>query len=385
MKRSPWWLVGTVSLFLLIAVGVRTCRTPQSDLSDSTATDQEEFVPGLTLKDVTLEQQDESGQLLWKVDAEEVTYSPNQEIANLSNLNGELYQDGELLYRVRADNGTILENGQTIVLEDNIVATGIQNQMTIKGQTLEWTPEDDVLIVKNGLSGTHPQIRATADEARVYDRENRMELEGSVVATTVVENPQTEPWLKLQGETLQWQWEAETLNSDRPLRVERFENNQVKEVLVGQKGLVELAEDRVTLTESVQAQLLNIPLEMTSKQAIWDVEQQTILAEENVRVVNKKEKVTVTSQRGEFNLANQTAFFTKDVLAIGQENNSRLTSDRLTWNLEEQTVLAEGSVVYQQTNPQVNIQGPRARGRIAEQTVVIDGGQVVTEIEPPSN
>ena len=381
MKRSPWWLIGVVGLVLLIAVGVRTCR--RSDVGEQEpAESADEVIPGLTLKDVTLEQQDENGQLLWKVDAEEVTYSPDQEVANLVNLDGELYQDGELLYRVKADTGTIRDNGRVIFLEGNIVATGIQNQMVLKGQNLEWTPETALLVVRNGLTGTHPQVRAKANEARVYDRENYMELEGNVIATTVVENPQVDPWLKLQGETLQWRWQEETLDSDQLLRVERFENAQVTEVLIGEKGLVELAENRVTLTEAVRAQLLEVPLEMSSNEAIWQVEDQLIQAQDSVRVVNEKEQVMVTSQRGTFNLTNQTAYFTEDVLAIAQENDSRLISDRLTWNLENQTVLAEGAVNYQQADPKISIRGPRARGRIEQQAVVIDGGQVVTEIEP---
>jgi LPS export ABC transporter protein LptC len=384
MKRSLWWLIGVVGLFLLIAIGVRTCRDPGTEFGDPSEPG-EEVVPGLTLRDVTLEQQGEDGELLWKVDAEEVTYSPNQEEASLINLEGELYQDGELLYRVKADRGSIRDNGQVIFLEDNIVATGVQNQITLRGQSLEWSPEADVLIVRNGLTGNHPQVQAKANEARVYDRENRMELAGDVVATTVVADPQTEPRLKLQGQALQWQWDAQTFNSDQPMRVERFENEQISEVLVGQQGFVELAENRVTLTEGVQAQLLEIPLEMTSQRAIWNVEAQSIEATQDVRVVNQQEQVVVTAQKGDFDLAEQIAYFTQDVLAIGQANNSRLTSERLTWNLEDQTVLAEGAVVYQQANPAINIRGPRARGRIEEQTVVIDGGQVITEIEPQFN
>jgi LPS export ABC transporter protein LptC len=384
MKRSPWWLLGAVSLVLLIAVGVRTCRNPNVGVQESSES-ANETIPGLTLRDVTLEQQDESGQLLWKVDAKEVTYSPNQEVANLVDLDGELYQDGQLLYQVTADKGTIQDNGKVIFLEGNIVATGIQNQMVLKGQHLQWTPEAALLVIKNGLTGTHPQVRAKANEARVFDRENRMELEGEVVATTVVDNPQVDPWLKLQGETLQWKWQNRTLDSDQPLRVERFENEKVTEVLIGQKGLVELEENRVTLTESVKAQMLKIPLEMTSDRAVWQVDDQRIQAEGTVKVVNPKEQITVTSQRGEFNLISQTAYFTQDVLALAQKNNSRLTSNRLTWNLEDQTVLAEGDVNYQQSDPQLTIRGPRARGRIEEQTVVIDGGQVVTEIEPDFN
>jgi LPS export ABC transporter protein LptC len=385
MKRSLWWLVGAVGFGLVLVLSIRACQT--SSVVQTPSETAADVIPGLTLKDVTLEQQDESGQLIWRVNAAEVTYTPDQETAQLVNLDGELYQDGAVLYRVTSDRGIIENNGERILLEGNIVATGTKNKMVLRGQNLVWTPADAVLVVRNGITGTHPQVRAQANEARVYDRESRMELEGDVVATTVVADPKTKPWLKLQSQTLDWQWEDETFNSDQPLRVERFQDETVTQVLIGAKGLVELAENRVTLTEAVQAQLLEIPLQMNSQRAVWEVEAQTIEAETNVRVINPQEQIVVTAQNSEFDLAENIAVFTNDVLATEQQNTGRLRSDRLQWNLADQTVLAEGNVVYEQSDPTVQTRGPRARGRIEDQTVLMEGGggQVVTEIEPPFN
>jgi LPS export ABC transporter protein LptC len=383
MKRRYWWLLGVIAAGLAVALGVRTCSNPNG--IDYSAEQEEILGAGLTLRDVTLEQQDDNGQLLWEVHADEVTYSPDQQVANLVRPEGELYQDGQLLYRVQAESGTIREDGQVIFLQGNITATGIQNQMVLKGQNLEWRPEANIMIVKDQLTGTHPQVRAQANEARLYDRENRMELEGEVVITTVVENPEEEPWLKLQSSLLEWQWEAEAIVSKQPLRVERFEQQTVTDVLSGQQGLLELAEKRVTITGDVKAQLLQIPLEMMTQKAIWEVEAETIQAVQSIKVINPQQKVTVTAQQGQLDLATQTAYFNQDVLALGDTNNSRLVADRLAWNLADQTVLAEGSVNYQQTNPDLKITGPRARGRIEDQVVVIEGGRVVTEIVPNFN
>ncbi|MGF1459402.1 MAG: LPS export ABC transporter periplasmic protein LptC [Leptolyngbyaceae cyanobacterium] len=384
MKRPIWWLLAAIAGFVTIAIGVRTCSPSPSWLGEGSEST-EEITPGLTLRDVTLEQQDESGQLLWKVDADEVTYSGNQEKANLVNPEGELYQDGELLYRVKADKGIIEENGQVIFLEDNIVATGIQNRMVINGQNLEWRPEESLMIVRNGLTGRHPQVNAQANEARVYDAENRMELLGDVVATTVVDDPEVDPWLKLQGETLQWRWQQQTLDTLQPIRIERFENQQITQALVGQKALVELAEERATIEGDVQAQLLDSKTEMTTPKAIWEVDEQLIQAQQSVRVLDAEQEITVTAQQGQFDLAEQLALFSRDVLAIAAKNDGRLTTNRLRWNLKDDTVLAEGNVNYQQADPRLTITGPRARGRIESQTVIVDGGNVVTEIVPNVN
>jgi len=381
MKRPVWWLVVGIAGFIAIAVGVRTC-SPTGSWRDENADNAEQIESGLTLRNVTLEQQDESGQLLWKVDADEVTYGADQQVANLVNPEGELYQAGELLYRVKADRGIIEENGQLIFLEGNIVATGIENKMVINGQNLEWQPQNSLMIITNGLTGRHPQMQAQADEARIYDAEDRMELIGNVVATTVTENPAVDPWLKLQGETMQWRWADETLDSDRPVRAERFENQQITQVLTGDRTLVDLSTQQATIQGSVQAQMLDVPMTMTAEKAVWGVVEQTIQAEQSVRVVNPQQQITVTSQQGMFDLEQRVAVFTQDVLAITTKNDGRLTSNRLRWNLTDQTILAEGNVNYQQADPQLTIRGARAQGRIEAQTVFFDGDEVVTESVP---
>ncbi|MGF1522559.1 MAG: LPS export ABC transporter periplasmic protein LptC [Leptolyngbyaceae cyanobacterium] len=382
MKRRYWWALGVLILGGAIVVGVRLLLTPEFSADYIPEDQQEELEAGLTLRDVTLQQQDDDGQLLWRVDADEVTYSPDQESANLVRLEGELYQDGELLYRVKADKGQIQENGQIIFLEQNIVANGIQNKLDLTGDALEWRSEEDIMLVRGNLTGTHPQVFTRANEARISNREKRVDFLGEVVANTVVSDPQQEPWTKLQADMMQWRWEAEELESNQPIRIERFQNNRVTEVLSGQQGRFELAVNRATVTDGIQVRLIQVPLMIQSEQAVWNIEQENIQVDRPVRINNQKEKVTVTAQQGQLDIAQNVVYLTQDVALVGQENDSRLNANRLTWNLEDQTVLAEGAVNYQQSDPPVTVRGPRARGRIEEQTVVIDGGRVVTEIVP---
>ena len=383
MRRRYWWGLGILITGVLFAVGVHIVRTPEFSADYVSEDQQEELEAGLTLRDVVLEQQDDDGDLLWRVNADEVTYSPDQESANLVRVEGELFQDGELLYRVKSDRGVIRENGQVIFLEQNIVANGIQNQMVIKGETLEWRPEEDVMVVRENLTGSHPQVRAQAGEARVYNREQRMEFKEEVIASTVVPNPETDPWFKLQADTLEWRWALEEIGSDQSLRIERLQDNRVTELLTGQEGLFELAENRATVTNDVDVLLTEIPLIAESDEAIWNINEETIQVDRPVRIVNQEEKVTLTAQRGQIDTSEQIVYLTQDVVVEAAENESRMTANRLAWNLNDQTVLAEGAVNYQQQrDPQVTLSGPRARGRIEEQTIVVDGGRVVTEIVP---
>ncbi|HIK43883.1 MAG TPA: LPS export ABC transporter periplasmic protein LptC [Leptolyngbyaceae cyanobacterium M65_K2018_010] len=341
-----------------------------------------ETEPGLTLRNVTLEQPDDQGQLLWRVEAEEVTYSPNQQVAVIKRPESQLFQDGEAIYDVTAETGEIRENGNVIFLRGNIVATGRKNGSILRGHELEWRPQEDVLIMRQQITGSHPQLRAAADEARVYNRENRMELEGNVVANTVVKNPQTEPWLKLQAQQLLWFWAEERIDSSQPLRVEQFKANRISDVVVGQQGSVNLAEKVATLKGSVTMQMLELPLNLATEAMEWRVSDQQVNVNQPLTVTHPQAQLTVTARQGSMNLANQVITLTDQVVATGEQNQSRLTTDQLTWSVKEETLVATGRVNYRQINPNLNLTGERGVGRLKDQIFVVDGGPVVTEIVP---
>ncbi|MBE9159155.1 LPS export ABC transporter periplasmic protein LptC [Nodosilinea sp. LEGE 06152] len=367
--------IAAVTIGLYSLVGPR----PGSDQATDTTADPE---PGLTLRDVTLEQPDDDGLLLWRVKGDEVTYSTDQQVAFITRPDGDLFQDGEVIYRVVADKGEVQENGSVIVLRGNIVATGVKNGSVLRGSEMEWRPQDDMLIMRDQITGTHPQLRAAADEARVFNRENRMELQGNVVASTVVADPQTESWLKLQAKELTWFWEDERIESAEPLRVEQFKQNAITDVVVGQRGSLNLAEQLVALRGQVAMQMLELPLNMTSEALDWQVDEEQVAVNQPLTLVHPENKIRVTARQGQMNLAEQQIVLSQDVVAVGETNQTRMTSDRLNWNVDTQTVVAEGRVNYRQVDPAINLNGSRAVGRLDDQTVVVDGGRVVTEIVP---
>jgi len=355
--------------------------TNQNSLGNQ-AEQSEEDETDLTLRDVTLEQPGDNGELLWRVRGDEVTYSPNRQVAYVTRPDSERFQDGDMIYVVTADTGEIRENGNVIFLRGNIVARGLKNGSILRGNELEWRPEEDVLIVREDITGTHPDMRAVADKARVYNRQNRMELEGDVIASTVVEDPKTDPWLKLQAQELNWQWDQDLIDSPQPLQVEQFENESITDVVVGQSGSLKLDEQVVNLEGDVQMQLLDIPLNVASEALEWQVDQQQVAINQPVEMVHPDENVVVNARQGRMNLENQVIFLQGDVVAQGQRNQAQMTSDQLTWNVQQQTLLAEGNVNYRQQDPTINLRGPQAKGQLTNQTIIVEGGRVVTEIVP---
>ncbi|MEB3251179.1 MAG: LPS export ABC transporter periplasmic protein LptC [Cyanobacteriota bacterium] len=377
---KAWRLGAVIAIGLAIGLGVYRGLTPPPIQPGA---DQEETVEaGLTLRDVTLQQPDENGVLLWRLQAETVTYSPDRKMAMVTRPVSQLFQDGEVIYNVTADQGEILANGDRVFLRGNIVATGVKNGSVLRGQELEWLPQEDVLIMRRQITGTHPQMRATAAEARVYNRQRRMELKGQVVASTVVKDPKTEPWLKLQADQLVWLWEQQQIQSDSPLRVEQLKDKTITAVVTGRRGRVDLAKSVVTLQEAVTMDMLELPLQLISTAMEWRVGEQRVVVNQPLTVVHPKEKVRVTARQGQMDLKTQVVILQGQVVALGERNQSRLTTDHLTWRVKEQSLTALGQVRYQQANPRLNLTGQRGTGQLQDQTFRVDGGPVVTEIQP---
>jgi LPS export ABC transporter protein LptC len=381
------WYKGTVvvAIATVIGVGIYTLFASRQTLdqignASSTPTD-----AGLTLTNVTLEEPDSKGGVLWKVFAKEVTYSPDQQVAKVKYPKGEFYQNGKKIYQVTGDRGEIRRNGETLLVQGNVVATATENDLVLKGDSLEWTPKQDLLLVRDRITGEHPDLKANAKEARFFNQAKRLELKGEVKANTT-----KAPWLRFQTEAMTWQIKAETLLSEQPLTIEQFSDQSgetITERLVGKQGEFNLKDNIAKLTQTVQLDLLKLPLRATSEIAIWDVDGQTVAIDQPVEIQQTTQQISAKAEKAQIDLKTQIIYLISQVRAVAQKNGSQLMADRAQWQLDTQDVEAEGNIRYQQSDPPVTLTGDRAVGNLAAQTVTVSGGEtgkpVITEIVPP--
>lgn len=367
-------------MMVLILVGVGACRPNTNQASERIAEDTSNAKTSernnFTFNNVTLEQADEQGQTLWKVEAEQATYSEDQRIAEVTNPRGELFQDGEPIFRVKAQTGEVRQDGERIFLKGNIEATDLRSGAILRGNELEWRPKDSLLKVSGDLRGTHPKLVATAEQAQVSTREQQMELSGDVVATT------REPNLRMRTDRLVWQMENEKILSDRPVQVQRLENNRPTDEATGETAEVNLATQTATLLQNAQLNLNRPPVQLTSDSITWDLANQIVTANQPLDAVHRQQRITMTAGRGRMDLNQQIFYLSQNVRAVGRRNDSVLTANNLTWNIDSEEVVAEGNVAYQQAEPPLSLSGPRAVGKLEEETIVVSGGRVVTEIIP---
>jgi LPS export ABC transporter protein LptC len=365
-------LVGVVLLFGLFACSNEN-RTVKKLAEDTSSV--QNLDTNLTFNDITLEQADEQGRSVWKVKAKQATYSQDKKVAQVKSPTGELFQDGKSVYQISAQQGEIQQDGKRLFLTGQIVATDPRNGVVMRGNELEWRPQEDLLIVRKQLTGTHRQMQVVAQEARAFSRASRIELQGRVVAIA------TDPNMQLRTEHLIWQIREQRLTGDRPLQIDRYKAKKITGRATANQGEVDLKTKLVTLKQNAQLALLAPPMQVASNHLSWNLNTETLAANQPVRIVHHKQQMTVTAKQARMDLQKDIAYLTGDVHAVGQRRQE-LNSKTLTWYVPSQLVEAQGDVSYRQVEPPVSFTGQKAVGKLQEQRIVVSGGRVVTEIIP---
>jgi LPS export ABC transporter protein LptC len=372
-------VVVTLGLLLLIAGCGRT-PPPESDPPETSQTPETEFEDRLTLDDVILEQANEAGQLLWRVEAQKASYSPDQRVAEVIKPSGELYQDGELLYKIEAQKGEVYQDSKRIVLRDKIIATDPNNGLVLRGEELEWTVEQEILIVRNGVSGDHEKINAIATEAQLFNKEKRAEFWNEVIVSS------KDPVVKLHTDHIIWYWEEDRLVSDKPLKIDRYQEQTITDRAVAEAGSVNLETQLASLKQNVQIAISEPPLKIGGQELNWNYQQQTLNSPQRITIIHQAEGVTFTANQGDGDLAKEVFQLQGNVLGVGQKRQAQLNTDQLTWYIPQQTFEASGNVIYRQTDPPLNLRGDTAVGELDNETIVVKSsnsqGQVTTEFVP---
>lgn len=367
-----------ILLLLLVSTGCRQNNRAAEKLAEDSSAAQK-MNSNLTFNNITLDQANEQGEVMWKVKAAQAVYSPDQKIARITSPDGELYQDGKPIYHIQAQRGEVRRDGDRILLRGGVVATDLKSGAILKGNQLEWQPKDDLLVVRGNLRGTHPQVQFTADEARLSNKKREIDLSGKGKIEAIT---QEEPKLKLQAEHLVWQMDREMVLSDRPLQVQQLQGEQVTDSARGNTAEVNLRTKIVKLMQNAVVTLLDPPLDITGNLLEWNVKQKKLVADQPVTVVHRTEQITLTANKGRMEFEPKIAYFDGNARAVGQKNQSQLTADHINWDIKTQQVNAEGNVVYVQPDPPATLKGPRAVGKLQNQTVVVSGGRVETQIVP---
>ncbi len=376
-----WIKLVSLPLLMVLLLSSQACRGGRDRAADpSSRAAADDPTSDLTLNDLTLEQADDEGLTLWRIHADQAVYSQDRQVAQIENPSGEFFREDEPAIRFTAERGEVRGDGEQLFLRGDVVATDIESGAVLTGDEVEWLPDTNVILVRENVTGTHPDYVISADEAQAFIQEQRVELTGNIAGTS------DDASVRLNAEHLVWLLDQEKVVSDRPFRIQQLENRRVTDQASANQAEFNLANQVVTLRQNGVVVTQDPPLRVTGDALTWDIANQTINASQPITIVHRGEQTTARGDRGQGNLATNIFTLIGNVRTVAQRNQSRLTANRLTWNVATQNIEADGDVTYQQVDPVLNLRGPRAVGKLEDQTIVVSGGRVVTEIIPePSN
>lgn len=358
-----------------LSVGTVSCRD-RSAVEVEPEEEASEPERNLTFDNLTLEQSGEEGGVIWRMTADRAVYSQDRQTADIVNPSGDFFRDGESTLKVQAETGRVLNDGERILLKGDVVATDVESGAVLRGDEMEWRTGENVVIVRDNVIGTHPDFSIAADEGRAALDEERIEVEGNVVAVSKEDD------IQLAAERLVWFLEEERLVSDRPLRIQQLEGRRVTGRATSDRAEFNMASQVARLEQNAVVIAQDPPLRVEGDALQWNMGNNSVRADKRFTVTHRQEQVTMTADQGQGNLETQVFRMNGNVIVNAQQNQGRLTSNKLTWTIPTQEILAEGDVVYRQNDPSFNLRGEVAEGRLENQTIVVSGGRVVTEFVP---
>ncbi|WP_081699625.1 LPS export ABC transporter periplasmic protein LptC [Picosynechococcus sp. NKBG15041c] len=375
--RSPQILA--FSLLLLGSPwGLSACRntTPPGE----TEAQNQNTENRLVVENALLEQADADGNILWKLQAEEAVYSQDQKDATLTNLLGNLYEDGEVILSIQASGGQVINDGERIVLEAGVLVTDNRQGVVFETEQAEWQPGNNVLLITNALQARYPNGTLRADQGQYFIDRQDLELTEAVEIITV------EPSLRLLGSKFNWLIADDRIIAETGLTIERYTDEALTARLRADRGEAQVAAQTITVSGNVLLNSSDPEIQFVSGAATWDLKAGVITGRETVQLTQTDENTQFRANQGRYNLNSQQAQLSGAVRGTGTNPPTALQANQVDWNLATEQVVATGNVVYEQSNPRVTLNGDRAVGNLAQNQVVVTGSprkQVATEIVIP--
>ncbi len=333
----------------------------------------------LSLSGTTIEESDENGQIIWKIRAKQLDYSPDRKVAKLEGLTGDLFENGKIVLQVSAAKGEVERDAEKIILKEKVIATDTRTQAIIKSELAQWYPQKNLLVIPEKLTGDRPDISISAQTGTYETKLQKLNLKGNVIAN------HKNPRLQLKTEELAWEIAQQQINSDRPIEIWRYQGKTIVDRLVGDRSRISLKDTLAVIENNVKLKSLKPNLEITTDILAWNYTTRLVVADKTVQIYDRTKNITLIGDRGQVDLERSIATLRNSTQAIDRRQSSQLYANNLVWYFDKNTLEAVGNIKYQQERPKMTLIGDRAVGNLKSNQIIVtskQGKQVETKIIP---
>ncbi|MBP0019254.1 MAG: LPS export ABC transporter periplasmic protein LptC [Cyanobacteria bacterium SBLK] len=332
------------------------------------------------LDDATIENTNETGELLWRINGKDVIYSEDGKSANFETVTGNVWQKGELIVQLQGDRGEMINDGEKMILRDNVIVRDLRNEAIVRCDEMEWYTRENLIIARQNLTISHAELEVTADEGHYFSLTQRLELRGNAIATG------TKTPMQFKTEKAIWQLPEKKLISETPIQADRYdENEKITDRIFADKAEMNLETQVVVLQQNARSNSVDPPVQIASNAIVWNMPGRTVLANQPVRIVHNEESTVITANEGLVNLKENVARLQGGVRGINARKQADIYANEAVWAMDLRRIDAQGNVIYKQSNPPLEMTGTRAVGEIDLDRVTVTRGnnkRVVTQFVP---
>jgi len=326
-------------------------------------------------RSLNLKQHNLLGQPTWTLTSPEARYDLGRRVAQASNLKGTLFSNGTPRYRLSATSATVLNDGELIQLEGDLVIQRLGAQpLVIKAKRARWYPAQNLMVLDRRPVATQDKLQIAADQARFLIDQDKLELRDHPLLTRHGDGA-----IRVNVRSVDWFTKTGDLVAAGPVRGLRNLPNKQQQVLTSPALKGNTLTQILTLAAPVRLVDISRRAVFNAKETQVDVRQQIIRSDQPFNGILKQSKVHGVG----FQL-----FYASQLAVVSshcklEQPTDSLTANRCQWNWQSDQVKAIGNVVLKRQANNQTTKSDRIDGRLGSQGLVVftsPGSRVNTQM-----
>jgi len=326
-------------------------------------------------RSLNLKQHNLLGQPTWTLTSPEARYDLGRRVAQASNLKGTLFTNGTPRYRLSATSATVLNDGELIQLEGDLVIQRLGAQpLVIQAKRARWYPAQNLMVLDRRPVATQDKLQIAADQARFLIDQDKLELREHPLLTRHGDGA-----IRVNVRSVDWFTKTGDLVAAGPVRGLRNLPDKQQQVLTSPALKGNTLTQILTLAAPVRLVDISRGAVFNAKDTQVDVRQQIIQSDQPFDGILKQS--TVHGVGFQLFYASQLAVVSSHC-KLEQPTDS-LTANRCQWNWQSDQVKAIGNVVLKRQANNQTTKSDRIDGRLGSQGLVVftsPGSRVNTQM-----
>ena len=356
---------------------------------------QDDNAPPFVFRSLDLRQQDQRGRPAWSLTSPEARYDLRRQVAQAVTPKGVIYRDGQPAYRLQATSGTVLNDGEVVLLEGQIRVEQMGRQpVLIQASRVRWFPSRQRMEIDRQPRASDPQYRLSSQHATFLFDQNLLKLRGKPLMERwsrrfdpFKDPARSDPDAVVQVSEADWNPSTGELQARGPVQANRRVPGRSHSQPLQSLTASALAGN----TQHQQLRLL-APVIFLDSVDQARLEARDVRLDLKARTASSRDpfqgRRASLSARGQgFDLLEAQTSVEIPAGCVITLASDVLTAGRCRWNWVTQEVEADGELELRRQEHQQITRGQRLRGRLGTEGSVLvsrPGGRVFSQFQVPN-